>query len=138
VAPNVLWFLPNPETGWRSTLDVVERLDTSRLHDRHPNDGVGRQAYDPDMPLAVLFYAYCTGLRSSRSIERLCQVDVAFRLNQCQDSPVLHNYETAEETSTRGGLQPTLSECDLLGPCPPRHWMGEQLAGPGGCRWPKC
>lgn len=77
--PDVREWLPKAHLAW-FVLDVVERLDTSRLHDRHPNDGVGRQAYDPDMLLAVLFYAYCSGVRSSRSIERLCQVDVAFRV----------------------------------------------------------
>jgi transposase len=31
------------------------------------------------MLLAVLLYAYCTGIRSSRRIERRCQEDIAFR-----------------------------------------------------------
>lgn len=69
-AGHLVWFL----------LDVIERVDTSVLHARHPNDGVGRAAYDPDMLLAVLLYAYCSGVRSSRQIERLCTVDVAFRV----------------------------------------------------------
>jgi transposase len=61
-------------------LAVVARIDTAVLHAAHPNDGVGRRAYDPDMLLALLVYAYCTGVRSSRAIERLCQVDVAYRV----------------------------------------------------------
>ncbi len=32
------------------------------------------------MLLALLIYAYCMGVRSSRQIERLCEVDVAFRV----------------------------------------------------------
>jgi hypothetical protein len=32
------------------------------------------------MLLALLIYAYCSGLRSSRRIERLCEVDVGFRV----------------------------------------------------------
>jgi len=67
---HLVWFL----------LDVVERIDTSELHRSHPLDGVGRRAYDPDMLLALLFYAYCTGQRSSRRIERLCESDVAYRV----------------------------------------------------------
>jgi len=31
------------------------------------------------MPLGMLLYAYCTGIRSSRQIERRCQEDLAFR-----------------------------------------------------------
>jgi transposase len=61
-------------------LDVVDRIDTTVLHARHPNDGAGRAAYDPDMLLALLIYAYCGGVRSSRQIERLCEVDVGYRV----------------------------------------------------------
>jgi transposase len=39
-------------------LAVVARIDTAVLHAAHPNDGVGRRAYDPDMLLALLVYAY--------------------------------------------------------------------------------
>jgi transposase len=67
---HLVWFV----------IEVVERVDTSVLHARHPNDGVGRRAYNPDMLLALLIYAYCTGVRSSRRIERLCEVDVAYRV----------------------------------------------------------
>ena len=67
---HLVWFV----------LDVVARVDTSGLHARHRRDGVGRRAYDPDMLLALLVYAYCTGQRSSRQIERLCEVDVAYRV----------------------------------------------------------
>ena len=65
--PSMRDWLPEDHLAW-FVLDVVERLDTSGLHARHPNDGVGRRAYDPDMLLALLIYAYCTGVRSSRQI----------------------------------------------------------------------
>ena len=39
-----------------------------------------RRAYNPEMLLVLLVYAYCTGQRSSRQIERLCEVDVAYRV----------------------------------------------------------
>ena len=50
-------------------IEVVGELDTTALHARHPNDGVGRPAYDPDMMVALLLYAYSNGTRSSRRIE---------------------------------------------------------------------
>jgi len=84
--PDMRDWLPEGHLVW-FVLDVVERVDTSVLHDRHPNVGVGRQAYDPDMMLALLIYAYCTGIRSSRQIERLCAVDVAFRVLCANDAP---------------------------------------------------
>jgi len=77
--PDVREWLPSTHLVW-FVLDVVARVDTSRLHARHRRDGVGRRAYDPDMLLALLVYAYCTGQRSSRQIERLCEVDVAYRV----------------------------------------------------------
>jgi transposase len=61
-------------------LDVVEKVDTSAFHRLHPNDGVGRPAYDPDMMLGLLFYAYVNGLRSSRRIEAACRTDAAFKV----------------------------------------------------------
>lgn len=77
--PSLRDWLPAEHLVW-FVLEVVARVDTSGLHARHPRDGVGRRAYDPDMLLALLVYAYCTGQRSSRQIERLCEVDVAFRV----------------------------------------------------------
>lgn len=77
--PSMRDWLPEGHLAW-FVVDVVERLDTSVLHARHPNEGVGRRAYDPDMLLGLLIYAYCSGVRSSRQIERLCEVDVAFRV----------------------------------------------------------
>lgn len=61
-------------------IDVVARLDTATLHLQHPNDGVGRPAYDPDMMLALILYAYAIGIRFSRRIEAACRSDAAFRV----------------------------------------------------------
>ena len=77
--PSVRDWLPEGHLVW-FVLDVVARVDTSGLHARHPRDGVGRRAFDPDMLLALLVYSYCMGERSSRQIERLCEVDVAYRV----------------------------------------------------------
>lgn len=77
--PDMGEWLPADHLVW-FVLDVVSRLDTSSLHARHRNDGVGRRSYNPDMLLCLLIYAYCTGLRSSRQIERRCESDVAFRV----------------------------------------------------------
>ena len=63
----------------RFVADMVDRLDTTVLHDAHPNLGPGRPAYDPEMMLAVLLYAYAIGTRSSRRIEAACRTDAAFR-----------------------------------------------------------
>ena len=51
--PSMRDWLPEDHLAW-FVLDVVDRLDTSALHARHPRGGVGRRAYDPDMLLALL------------------------------------------------------------------------------------
>jgi transposase len=60
-------------------IDAVSQLDTRALDERHPNDGAGRPAYDPVM-LALLLYAYCNGVRSSRRIEQACRTDAAYKV----------------------------------------------------------
>jgi transposase len=60
-------------------LDVVAELDTRVLH-RRPGGCPGRPPYEPEMMLALLLYAYCCGIRSSRRIEAHCRTDAAFRV----------------------------------------------------------
>lgn len=74
---HLVWFV----------LSLVAELDTAGFHRRDQRSSAGRAGYDPDMLLALLIYAYCTGVRSSRQIERLCGVDVAFRVLCGQDVP---------------------------------------------------
>jgi len=50
-------------------------------------DGRARSAYDPAMMVALLFYEYARGVRSSRAIERTCEEDVAFRVLAAQQHP---------------------------------------------------
>ena len=76
-ADHVVWFL----------LETVEALDTNAFHVGRRLGGVGTAGYDPDMLLALLIYAYCLGVRSSRQIERRCATDVAFRVLCAQDVP---------------------------------------------------
>jgi transposase len=79
-------WLPDEHQVWL-VLEVVEQLDLSVLRSRYRLGGVGRQAYDPAMLLALLIYGYCQGVRSSRAIERACHTDVAFRIVCAQDVP---------------------------------------------------
>jgi transposase len=77
--PSVADWLPDDHVAW-FVLDVVAELDLSAFHAGYRLDGRGGAAYDPQMMLAVLIYAYCTGERSSRRIERRLVEDVAFRV----------------------------------------------------------
>ncbi len=62
-------------------LDVVSELDLSEIEGPiHDKDARGERPYHPRMMVAVLLYAYCTGVYSSRKIERATHEDVAFRV----------------------------------------------------------
>jgi transposase len=86
LAPNMADWLADDHLVW-FVLDAVEQLDTSAFHAGRRTGGVGRAGYDPDMLLALLIYAYASGQRSSRRIERLCADHVAYRVVCAQDAP---------------------------------------------------
>jgi transposase len=91
-ADHLVWFV----------LDVVEQLDTPAFRRRKVKAASGRAGFDPQMLLALLLYGYCRGVRSSRQIERLCEVDVAFRVICAQDVPdhsVIARFRQAHQRS---------------------------------------
>jgi transposase len=85
-ARDQLFLLPVSMRDWLDeghlayfVLGVVRELDTSGLH-RRPGGCPGRPPYEPEMMVALLLYAYCCGIRSSRRIEAHCETDAAFRV----------------------------------------------------------
>jgi len=84
--PDVRDWLPADQVVW-FLLETVEALDASAFHARRRLGGAGTAGYDPDVMLALLVYAYCQGVRSSRQVERRCLTDVAFRVVCAQDVP---------------------------------------------------
>ena len=92
--PNMTDWLPAGHVVW-FLIDVVERMDLTALLERaalrrdgqQARNSAGRAAYDPQMLLTLLIYAYACGERSSRQIERCCHTDTAFRLICAGDIP---------------------------------------------------
>jgi transposase len=84
--PSVADWLPEGHLAW-FVLDVVAELDLSGFTGDYRADGRGGAVYDPSAMLAVLLYAYCTGERSSRRIERRLVEDVAFRVLAANQHP---------------------------------------------------
>ncbi|HSP39717.1 MAG TPA: transposase, partial [Frankiaceae bacterium] len=116
--PSLREWLPDDHLAW-FVVDVVGQLDTSAFR-RRPcgEDSRGRQAFDPDMLLCLLIYAYATGVRSSRQIARLCEVDVAFRLLCAQDPPshqTLSRFVASTEEAVAGLFGQVLLLCAELG-----------------------
>lgn len=77
--PDMREWLPEDDLAW-VVLDAVEQCDLGGFTSAYREDGQGRPAFDPAMMVALLLYAYCHGVRSSREIERRCVRDVAFRV----------------------------------------------------------
>jgi transposase len=62
-------------------LDLAAELDLGEIHAYYrQKDPRGEKAYDPQMMVVLLLYAYCVGLPSSRKIEKACWEDAAFRV----------------------------------------------------------
>lgn len=77
--PSLLDWLPKGHLV-HFILDVVEQLDLSKIYASYQGDGRGQPPYEPRMMTALLLYAYCTGVPSSRQIEKKTIEDVAFRV----------------------------------------------------------
>ena len=62
-------------------LELVRELDVSAMEAAiQSKDGRGTRPYSPRMMTALLLYAYCVGVFSSRKVERATYEDVAFRV----------------------------------------------------------
>jgi transposase len=59
-------------------IDVVSKLDLSRIHAPYQDETRGAPPFDPAMMVCLLLYAYCVGLFSSRKIARACERNLAF------------------------------------------------------------
>ena len=81
---HTLFLMPPSMEDWlpenhlaRFVVDIVSRLEISPIQNVYA--GRGSDAYPPTMMLALLFYAYATGVFSSRKIEKATYDSVAFR-----------------------------------------------------------
>jgi transposase len=105
--PDVRDWLPADHLA-RFVLDQVEQLDL------HPF----LAAYEPRMLLGVLLYAYCTGIRSCRQIERRCTEDIAFRILSGNSTPAhvtVARFRVRHEQALAGLLVASLKLCAAAG-----------------------
>ena len=83
--PSLDDWLPEDHTA-RFIAETVGLLDLSAVYDSYVSAS-GAPPYDPAMMLKLLFYAYSTGVTSSREMERRCHIDVAFRWLAANSAP---------------------------------------------------
>ena len=78
--PSMTDWLPDDHLVY-FILDVLSDLDIGPIESLFQcKDQRGTRPYDPRMMVALLLYAYCTGVYSSRRIAKATLEDVAFRL----------------------------------------------------------
>ena len=84
--PSLRDWLPEGDMAW-FILDTVKQMDLSCFYHKRRQDGWGAASYEPSMMVALLLYAYCMGVLSSREIERLCERDIAFKVITANQKP---------------------------------------------------
>src|ERR687892_2212666 len=111
--PSLREWLPDDHLAW-FVIDVVAEMDLSGFYGAYREDGHGRAAHEPAMMVALLLYAYATGRRSSRAIERACVDDVAFRVvaaNQRPDHTTIARFRKHHECALADLFSDVLSLC---------------------------
>lgn len=84
--PDLREWLEPGHLAW-FVIETTGELDLSAFFADYRADGHGRPAHDPEMMVALLLYAYATGARSAREIERRCSGDVAYRVIAANRAP---------------------------------------------------
>ena len=84
--PSMRDWLSEGHLAW-FIVDAVGQMDLREFYTVYRSDGWGAAAYDPGMIVAILLYAYCLGLRSSRRIARALEEDVGFRVVAANRQP---------------------------------------------------
>ena len=77
--PDMRQWLPEDDLVY-FIVDVVNQLDLREILSSYDNSKGGQPAYHPRMMVALLLYAYCVGLPSSRKIEQATYHSVPFRV----------------------------------------------------------
>jgi transposase len=67
--------------------DVVDQLDLSAIHAVYEKERRGQPPYDPRLMTKLLVYGYCTGVFSSRRMQKRLQEDIPFKVLAAGNEP---------------------------------------------------
>src|ERR1035438_4737172 len=67
--------------------DVVDQLDLSAIHAVYEQEKRGQPPYDPRLTTKLLVYGYCTGVYSSRRIQKRLREDIPFKVLAAGNEP---------------------------------------------------
>jgi transposase len=115
--PSLREWLPDDHLAW-FVIDAVAEISLEPFYSAYRTDGWGRAAFDPQMMVALLLYAYAVGERSARKIERRCAEDVAFRVicsNRVPDHATIARFRARHEQALAGTFTEVLALCAKAG-----------------------
>jgi transposase len=115
--PSPREWLPEDHLAW-FVIEAVEGFELAPFYADYRSDGHGRPAHDPQMMVCLLLYAYATGTRSSRGIERHLIDDVAFRViaaGQLPDHATIARFRARHEQALGGLFSDVLALCARAG-----------------------
>src|SRR5665811_1597960 len=84
--PSLREWLPEGHLAYYVS-DVVDQLDLSAIHAVYEQEKRGQPPYDPRLMTKLLVYGYCTGVFSSRRIQRRIQEDIPFKVLAAGNEP---------------------------------------------------
>jgi transposase len=67
--------------------EVVDQLDLSAIHAVYGEEKRGQPPYDPRLMTKLLVYGYCTGVFSSRRMQKRLQEDIPFKVLAAGNEP---------------------------------------------------
>src|SRR5450432_662921 len=67
--------------------EVVDQLDLSAMHAVYEKEKRGQPPYDPRLMTKLLVYGYCTGVYSSRRIQKRLREDIPFKVLAAGNEP---------------------------------------------------
>jgi transposase len=120
--PDIREWLPADHLAW-FVIDAVADMNLDAFYAAYRADGHGRAAYEPSLMVALILYAFATGVRSSRAIECHCRQDVAYRVitgNLVPDHATIARFICRHEQALGELFADVLRLCDRAG-----------LVGPG-------
>jgi transposase len=115
--PSMREWLADDHLAW-FVVDAVQEMDLAAFYGAYREDGWGRAAFEPQMMVALLLYAYAVGERSSRGIERRCREDVAFRVlaaNQAPDHATIARFRARHDQALADTFTEVLALCARAG-----------------------
>lgn len=115
--PSPLDWLPAEHLAY-FILETVAQLDLSAIRAYYERERRGFPPHDPRMMTALLLYAYCVGVPSSRKIEQRTHEDIAFRIlagNTHPDHSCISEFRRIHLPALSGLFVQVLRLCERMG-----------------------